>query len=321
MKTIRTLLLCTSLLAGTVAAQESSLVLSNGLGFVDTPYKAGTLEVDDTEDLIINCDEVDCTTFVEYALAMALCPQQGDEMQESDFARNLQRIRYRDGKIDGYTSRLHYISDWINNAVRQGLLEDVTAAYSPFKQKLSLSYMSTHPELYKSLKNSPENVAQMAKYEKALSGKEVHYLPKDKLEPDGLPWIKNGDIIALTTNTPGLDVSHMGIAIYIKGQLHLLHASSKEGKVVVGKTALSQMLKDRKSLTGIRVLRMKNNLHNLPVVNTSFDIFSFSCQYERKLADFMTAPSAFRQQPEVRKAESGTFLPGKPDFCSRRAGV
>lgn len=72
MKTIRTLLLCTSLLVGTVAAQESSLVLSNGLGFVDTPYKAGTLEVDDTEDLIINCDEVDCTTFVEYALAMLL---------------------------------------------------------------------------------------------------------------------------------------------------------------------------------------------------------------------------------------------------------
>ena len=97
-------------------------------------------------------------------------------MQEGDFARNLQRIRYRDGKIDGYTSRLHYISDWINNAVRQGLLEDVTAAYSPFKQKLSLSYMSTHPELYKSLKNSPENVAQMAKYEKALSGKEVPIL-------------------------------------------------------------------------------------------------------------------------------------------------
>ena len=163
MKTIRTLLLCTSLLAGTVAAQENSLVLSNGLGFVDTPYKAGTLEVDDAEDLIINCDEVDCTTFVEYALAMALCPQQGDDMQESDFARNLQRIRYRDGKIDGYTSRLHYISDWINNGVRQGFLEDVTAAHSPFTQKLSISYMSTHPQLYKSLKNSPENVAQMEK--------------------------------------------------------------------------------------------------------------------------------------------------------------
>lgn len=217
MKTIRTLLLCTSLLAGTVAAQENSLVLSNGLGFVDTPYKAGTLEVDDTEDLIINCDEVDCTTFVEYALAMALCPQQGDEMQEGDFARNLQRIRYRDGKIDGYTSRLHYISDWINNAVRQGLLEDVTAAYSPFKQKLSLSYMSTHPELYKSLKNSPENVAQMAKYEKALSGKEVHYLPKDKLEPGRTALDQERRHHRPDHQYSGLDVSHMGIAIYIKG--------------------------------------------------------------------------------------------------------
>ncbi|EXY65762.1 hypothetical protein M115_1980 [Bacteroides fragilis str. 3719 T6] len=57
------------------------------------------------------------------------------------------------------------------------------------------------------------------------------------------------------------------------------------------------------------------------MVNTSFDISSFSCQYEKKLADFMTAPSAFRQQPEVRKSKNGTFLPGKPDFCSRRAGV
>ena len=157
------------LLAGTVAAQESSLVLSNGLGFVDTPYKAGTLEVDDTEDLL----SIVTKWIVPLSLNMHWqwpLPAARRRNAGSDFARNLQRIRYRDGKIDGYTSRLHYISDWINNAVRQGLLEDVTAAYSPFKQKLSLSYMSTHPELYKSLKNSPENVPKWQKYEKALSG-------------------------------------------------------------------------------------------------------------------------------------------------------
>lgn len=39
MKTIRTLLLCTSLLAGTVAAQENSLVLSNGLGLSTPPIR------------------------------------------------------------------------------------------------------------------------------------------------------------------------------------------------------------------------------------------------------------------------------------------
>lgn len=257
MNTIRTLLLCACLLTGTVAAQEKNPVLSNGLKFLDTPYKAGTLETGDAESLIINCNEVDCTTFVEYVLAMSLCPQQGVQMKESDFACNLQRIRYRDGEIDGYTSRLHYISDWINNAVSRGFLEDMTAAFSPFKLKLSLSYMSTHPELYQSLKKSPENVAQMAEYEKALNGKEVHYLPKDKLKPSGLPWIKSGDIIALTTNVSGLDVSHMGIAIDVKGELHLLHASSKAGKVIVSKNTLSQMLNNSRSLTGIRVLRMK----------------------------------------------------------------
>ena len=71
---------------------------------------------------------VDCLTFVEYTLAQAL---------GSSFADNLQKIRYRDGIIDGYTSRLHYTSDWIENGVRQGLLEDVTARNSAQTTKLS----------------------------------------------------------------------------------------------------------------------------------------------------------------------------------------
>lgn len=79
----------------------------------------------------------------------------------------------------------------------------------------------------------------MVKYEKVLSGKEVYYLFKDKLELDGLFWIKNGDIIVLIINILGLDVSYMGIVIYIKGQLYLLYVLFKEGKVVVGKIVLS----------------------------------------------------------------------------------
>ena len=142
-------------------------MLTNAQTFIDTPYTAHTLEMDDEEDLIINCDEVDCTTLVEYVLAMSLCPTQGKDMREGDFAENLQRIRYRDGKIDGYTSRLHYIADWINNGVREGIIEDVTAANSPYTQKLSLSYMSTHPQQYKQLANSPANVSKMAEIGRA----------------------------------------------------------------------------------------------------------------------------------------------------------
>lgn len=257
MKTISTLLFSAALLGGTAVAQETNLMLANGQTFINTPYAAHTLEMDDAEDLIINCDEVDCTTFVEYVLAMSLAPQQGDAMQESDFAENLQRIRYRDGQINGYTSRLHYISDWIKNGVKGGFLEDVSAANSPYTKKLSVSYMSTHPEKYKQLANSSTHVAQMKGYEKALTGQEIHWTPKDQLPIAGLPWIKNGDIIAITTNTPGLDVTHMGLAIYIKGNLCLMHASSKKGKVLVEPLALSSLLENNSNWTGIRVVRMK----------------------------------------------------------------
>lgn len=258
MKTISTFLLAACFIGSPVKAQqETNPMLSNAQTFIDAPYVANTLETDDEETLIVNCDEVDCTTLVEYVLAMSLCPVQGKNMSESDFAANLQRIRYRNGQIDGYTSRLHYTSDWINNGVNSGLIEDVTAVNSPYTQKLSISYMTSHPERYKQLANSPENISKMAGYEKALTGQEVHWLPKDELPVTGLPWIKNGDIIALTTNIPGLDIAHMGIALYVKNTLCLLHASSSRGKVLVDKIALSRLLDRNKNWTGIRVLRMK----------------------------------------------------------------
>lgn len=250
--------LCAAAMITSASAQDNSeVMLSNGIKYLDIPYVAHTLEMNGPEELIINCDEVDCTTFVEYVLAESLSPTEEGQVAEGDFADNLQKIRYRNGNIDGYTSRLHYISDWINNGVRNGFLEDVTASKGTATEKLSISYMSAHPQQYKQLANSSENVAKMKEIEQSLSGKTIKYLPKDKLPYNGFNWIKNGDIIAITTNTPGLDVIHMGIAFYVDGKLTLLHASSKDKKVEVSKVALSQMLKDNSKWTGIRVLRMK----------------------------------------------------------------
>ena len=240
-----------------MAQDDENAMLNYGINFLDVPYVAHTLEVNDNEELVINCDEVDCTTFVEYVLAMALSPTEDGQIAEGDFAENLTKIRYRDGKIDGYPSRLHYIADWVNNGVRNGFLEDITAIKSPDTQKVELSYMSTHPQLYKQLTNSPANVERMKEIEKSLNGSTFHYLPKEKLTNEGLLWIKNGDIIAITTNTPGLDVAHLGIAFYADGKLSLLHASSTEKKVVVSKVSLAQMLNKNDKWTGIRILRMK----------------------------------------------------------------
>ena len=102
----------------------------------------------------------------------------------------------------------------------------------------------------------------MAEFEKALSGKTVSWLPKSELPENGLPWIMNGDIIAITTKLPGLDIAHVGIAYYVNGKLHLLHASSTLGKVVVSEKPFNHMLNNNKSWTGIRVVRMSHSKNN-----------------------------------------------------------
>ena len=114
MKIVLTILLW---LAGTVVysqnpspehalQMDSAAMVRIGCTYLGTPYVAHTLDLEGEERLIVNRQEVDCILFVEYTLAEAL---------GGSFNENLQRIRYRNGVIDGYTSRLHYTSDWIEN--------------------------------------------------------------------------------------------------------------------------------------------------------------------------------------------------------------
>lgn len=91
---------CTLAIASSVSAQEAdNAMLKYGLSFLKTPYVAHTLEVNDEEKLVVNFDEVDCTTFVEYVLALSLSPVKDGAIDKADYARNLQSIRYRDGKL------------------------------------------------------------------------------------------------------------------------------------------------------------------------------------------------------------------------------
>ncbi len=243
---------------GAAHAQDAGeKVVALATQYLSTPYVAHTLEQDGPEELVLNTDEVDCTTFVEYVLAEALCtPNDKGEVSEAEFADNLQRIRYRDGRIDGYASRLHYFADWADNAVKAGILTDVCASQHTPVQTLSLSYMTANPDQYPILTEDLGQAARIREAEQALTGKQVHYLPKTELPYNGTPWIKNGDLIAVTTNIKGLDVKHLGIAFYVEGKLTLIHASQAEGKVVVGRKSLSFVLEDDPKATGIRVLRL-----------------------------------------------------------------
>ena len=74
----------------------------------------------------------------------------------------------------------------------------------------------------------------MRPVEKNLSRKVFHIIGKDKVSRQKTR-IKNGDVIAFATKEEGLDVAHIGFAIWQGKNLHLLHASSKKGGVVFRK--------------------------------------------------------------------------------------
>ena len=101
-----------------------NLIVEIGRLFINVPYKAGTLENLGKEKLIVNVSGFDCTTFVETVLALARYTVAG-KLSRSEFLENLKLIRYRQGKIDGYSSRLHYFTDWLRDNEKKKIIKDI----------------------------------------------------------------------------------------------------------------------------------------------------------------------------------------------------
>jgi len=227
-------------------------MISVGQTFLGLPYVAKTLEIGESEALVINLQGMDCTTYIENVLAFSILLRD-DKMNFDFFASTLENIRYKDGELDGYASRLHYFSEWIANNEKKGLLEDITAATGGIEIKKEINFMSTHRDLYPFLADE-ENFNKIKASENSLNHQPICILPQDQIEANE-NLIKNGDIIALTTAIPGLDITHTGIAIRKNdGRIHLLHASSS-GMVEISELPLADYLKKIKKNTGIMVAR------------------------------------------------------------------
>lgn len=223
---------------------------------IGIPYCGGTLDVNENESLVVRTDSVDCTTYVETALAMYLASKI-EHGGYNDFKEALTKIRYRDGVIKGYSSRLHYFSDWVADNEKKGILYEVTSRSNHSQRHFSINYMTKHSVLYRYLKGDSLSVNEMLSIEEKWKNYDMPYIPKECLKTYNNIDICNGDILALTTNIDGLDVLHLGFAIWVDGNIHLLHASSLYGRVVIDRMSLYEYLKDRKKHTGVRVIRVK----------------------------------------------------------------
>ncbi len=223
------------------------------------PYVAHTLEVNDREQLVVNLRQLDCTTLVETVCALTLTAREGRRDYQS-FCHHLQQLRYRQGRLDGYPSRLHYFSDWIIDNTAMGFVREVQQEGLPFSSEKSLyiKFMSRYIHAYKTLQKHPEFIPTIAAQEDSLTGYKYRFIPKAQVKNSAAlrAVVKDGDILAITCSTQGLDVSHLGFAVWKADGLHLLNASSIHKKVVDEPMTLRQYLYKHPKFTGIRVVRM-----------------------------------------------------------------
>jgi hypothetical protein len=232
----------------------NEVIVAIGKSFIGTVYVAHTLEKEGDEQLVVDLTGLDCTTFLESTLALAQCIKEG-KTSFKDFQNELTFIRYRDGKIDKYPSRLHYFSDWIFNNQQKGIIKDITKEIGGKKIKFNVSVMTANLNYYKQLQQHPEFIPVIKKQEEVINSRDYYYIPEDEIG-NIENKIKTGDLIALTTNNKGEDIGHVGFAIKLEdGRIHFMHAPMAGKKAQITEIPLSDYVKKIKKHTGIIVLR------------------------------------------------------------------
>jgi hypothetical protein len=236
-----------------LAATPSESILKIAKSFLETPYVASTLEINEKEQLVCNLQGLDCFTFDENVLALYLTKKKNSNSY-TDFQNILTELRYRNSKIDGYASRLHYFVEWSRQAEKKGWIKDITLEIGGEIIPKEVHFMSENQKLYPKITDE-KTLETIVKNEKIINKKPLSQIEKSKVASIENKIIE-GDLIAMTSTIEGLDCNHVGIAILINGRIHLLHASSSLKKVVISEKPLADYLEGVKKDAGIMVLRV-----------------------------------------------------------------
>ena len=156
------------------------VIVEIGKSFLGTNYVAHGIEKGDKESLVINLTGLDCEAFLENALVFARCIKE-KKTAFNDYENELTKVRYRNGKIELYHSRLHYFSDWIFDNEKKGIVKNISKEIGGDTLRFNLSFMSTHPDLYVRLKENPGFIPIIEKQEKEINKRTYYYIPKERV--------------------------------------------------------------------------------------------------------------------------------------------
>ena len=220
--------------------------------FQGKPYAEGLLDKSGEEKLIVTLNKFDCVLFVETVLAIA----RGVAVEDYDYQNFVNRIeeqRYLNGKINGYCSRLHYFSEWINDNQKRQTVENITAELGGVPMKKTLNFMSQHRRSYPQMVKDEATYQCIVSQEAELAKTTVNYIPTNQIK-SLYSQLKPGDIVAVATDVKGLDVTHTGLVYRnADGNMGLIHASPA-GEVTVAYD-LQRYIRRAESAIGIVVAR------------------------------------------------------------------
>jgi cell wall-associated NlpC family hydrolase len=172
--------------------------------FLGYPYLAHSLvgSADTPEVFNDSLKGFDCVTYIESVMALAYA------RNPNSFSRVLKGLRYADGKVE-WLQRNHYMTQWLRNNVRHGLIDRVGLRWATNRKRRILNVVPGLPARSESFS----------------------CIPKHRLS-DAESEIQTGDLIFFASTRSHLDVFHCGIVIRQGDRLVLRHASRSKGAVV-----------------------------------------------------------------------------------------
>lgn len=206
---------------------------------LQTPYGESTLigSPEEDERLVINLEQVDCFTFIDYVQAMAM------SCSFYKFKKNLGMIRYKQGKIS-YKTRNHFFTDW--KFFNDWCINDVTEALAG----------GSIQRVTKNLNLKGDGTRFLPDIEPCE--REILYLPREAITESVIKELRSGDYAGIYSELDGLDVSHVGIVIKKDGKTYLRHASSQGQYRRVVDELLGEYLQGK---PGLVILRSKDQGH------------------------------------------------------------
>lgn len=253
-----------------VSLQE--LMVFAGESLLGTPYVGGTLDETDHEALSVFLTRTDCILFVEtcYNLARVTAANVSAGKGPAtfdDLCRAILQTRYRNGRAENYSDRIHYTTEWIRKGESEERLRDMTMDLGGVPFGDSINFMGTHPEKYRHLKDfrtdtlASLELERIREVESSLNQIPLTYIPEESIasiEDD----IISGDIVCFMSSTEGLDIAHVALAYVQEDSTAVngrkpgfMHASYSDGKVVVDELSIADYVKKRKSVNGIKIVR------------------------------------------------------------------